>query len=163
MMEADCKSTLAAPRSPTVNFQSTQPTSPTSTLESPTRLKHNNRTTKGQLKYEDFHSRYWCSFPQSLTKGLGGCSYCSSPIRLNSYVDSALVWNEIQGVIRGSELSLQAPGAAVDRSSYESDIVSFRKQAAFARHRPRLYALFELYIKRKTENWDHDAADRFAF
>jgi hypothetical protein len=85
------------------------------------------------------------------------------PITLNSYVDSALVWNEFQGVIRGSELSLQASGGALDRSTYESDMVSFRKQAAFARHRSRLYDLFEIYIKRKAENWDRDAADRFIF
>jgi hypothetical protein len=84
-------------------------------------------------------------------------------IALNCYVDSALVWNEIQGVIRGSELSRQAPSGALDRSTYESDMVSFRKQAAFARHRSRLYDLFEIYIKRKTENWDRDAADRFMF
>lgn len=117
-------------------------------------------TIKTQIRYEDFHSKYWTTFPQPLVKGLGRSVTMTSSPDNNYCLDSALVWSEFQGVIRGSELSLQASGGAVDRQTYESNTISFRKQAAFARHRSRLYDLFEVYAKRKRENRDRDAADR---
>lgn len=75
--------------------------------------------------------------------------------------DPALVWNEFQGVIRGSEISLQGSNGSLDRVTYES--LSFRKQAAFASHRAQLYDLFEAYMRLKRERNEYDAADRFAF
>lgn len=78
------------------------------------------------------------------------------PLCLDS--DPALVWNEFLGVIRGSELSLEKPGGSLDRESYEN--LSSRTQATFARHRSRLYDVFEVYVKLKLQQQQSDSADR---
>jgi hypothetical protein len=72
--------------------------------------------------------------------------------------DPALVWNEIQGVICGSELSLEEAKGFISRECYEQ--LSVRKHAAFANHRARLYDLFESYSRLKRERFEYDAADR---
>ncbi|KAG8821829.1 hypothetical protein FRC18_011189, partial [Serendipita sp. 400] len=100
-------------------------------------------STKSIL-FEDFFSKYWPHFPQPAKKGL----------------DPSLVWNEFQGVVRGSEHSLEFPNGAISRDVYESNVISFRKQSTFSRHRPRLYDLFETYMKHKFERQEYDAADR---
>lgn len=74
-------------------------------------------------------------------------------------LDPALVWSEFQGVIRGSENALQTSNGSLDRDSYET--LSDRKQATFARHRPQLYDIFEVYMKQKRERGGFDAADRY--
>lgn len=95
-----------------------------------------------RILYEDFRAKYWPHFPQSSIKGL----------------DPALVWNEFLGVIRGSELSLESPNGSLDRVTYEG--LSFRTQATFARHRSRLYDVFDIYGKLKRERQEIDSADR---
>ncbi|KAG8794853.1 hypothetical protein FRC16_010327 [Serendipita sp. 398] len=97
-----------------------------------------------RILFEDFFSKYWPHFPQPAKKGL----------------DPSLVWNEFQGVVRGSEHSLEFPNGAISRDVYESNVISFRKQSTFSRHRPRLYDLFEIYMKHKFERQEYDAADR---
>jgi hypothetical protein len=74
------------------------------------------------------------------------------------FADPALVWNEFQGVIRGSELSLKTPSGSLDRETYEN--LSFRTQATFSRHRSQLYDVFEVYAKLKRERREVDSADR---
>jgi hypothetical protein len=68
------------------------------------------------------------------------------------------VWNEFQGVIRGSEQSLTGSKGYIDRETYES--LSFRKQAAFASHRTQIYDIFESYMRQKKMRGQYDASDR---
>ncbi|PVG01897.1 hypothetical protein CPB86DRAFT_698462 [Serendipita vermifera] len=102
----------------------------------------NFQTSISKILYEDFLSKYWPQLPQSATKGF----------------DPALVWNEIQGVICGSEASLEEPRGFLDRDCYER--LSVRKHAAFASHRSRLYDVFEGYNRLKRRKFESDAADR---
>lgn len=114
------------------------------TAETITEGSTRRSTRRKRILYEDFVSKYWPHFPQKARKGL----------------DPSLVWNEIQGVICGSENSIEQPGGALSRGIYDSDAISYRKQATFARHRSRLYDLFEIYCKKKRKLGEHDAADR---
>ncbi|KAG8815978.1 hypothetical protein FRC17_000507, partial [Serendipita sp. 399] len=103
-----------------------------------------SQVSSGKILFEDFSSKYWAHFSQPARKGL----------------DASLVWSEFQGVLRGSEHSLECQNGAISREVYESNLISFRKQATFATHRSRLYDLFESYMKRKAERREYDAADR---
>jgi len=114
-----------------------------------------------RILYEDFRAKYWPHFPQNSTKGLGlSLSACILVVDGSTYTctDPALVWNEFQGVIRGSERSLENPNGSLDRETYEG--LSHRTQATFSRHRPRLYDIFEAYAKLKREKGEVDLADR---
>ncbi|KAG8809366.1 hypothetical protein FRC17_003478, partial [Serendipita sp. 399] len=103
-----------------------------------------SQVSSGKILFEDFSSKYWPHFSQPTRKGL----------------DASLVWSEFQGVLRGSEHSLECQNGAISREVYESNLISFRKQATFATHRSRLYDLFESYMKQKAERREYDAADR---
>ena len=70
------------------------------------------------------------------------------------------MWNEFQGVIRGSEQSLTGSKGYIDRETYES--LSFRKQAAFSNHRTQIYDIFESYMREKRMRGQYDASDRQA-
>ncbi|KAL7285962.1 hypothetical protein ACG7TL_001077 [Trametes sanguinea] len=91
------------------------------------------------VSYETFLEEYWSHFSQ---KGL----------------DPALVFGEFMGVIKGSELALRQPGGYLNREMYCN--LSHRTQATFASQRDNIYRLFEVYLKRKKQRGDYDAADR---
>ncbi|KIY43108.1 hypothetical protein FISHEDRAFT_54171, partial [Fistulina hepatica ATCC 64428] len=97
----------------------------------------------GQLvTYQTFLDNYWPHFSQSLTKRL----------------DPSLVFNEIMGVIKGSEESCNYSERFLDRNSYTS--LSTRKQSTFSEKRSIIYDIFEQYTKRKRLLGDCDAPDR---
>ncbi|PCH33046.1 hypothetical protein WOLCODRAFT_62498 [Wolfiporia cocos MD-104 SS10] len=89
-----------------------------------------------------FLESYWSHFPQPLTKGL----------------DPALVFGEFMGVIKGSELSLNSATGYLDKDAYLG--LSHRTQGTFINQRELIYSLFMVYLKRKRERGDYDAADR---
>ncbi|KAG8790264.1 hypothetical protein FRC16_000978, partial [Serendipita sp. 398] len=103
-----------------------------------------SRESRRRILFEDFLSKYWPRFSQSGAK----------------LFDPSLIWNEFQGVICGSELSLQFPNGVLSRETYESTAVSFRKQSNFADRRSHVYDLFEYYKKLKALRNEYDGADR---
>ena len=64
------------------------------------------------------------------------------------------------GVIKGSETTLNSEKHFLDYDAYS--ILSERTQATFARKRNEIYSLFEIYMKKKRERREYDAADRYA-
>jgi hypothetical protein len=64
------------------------------------------------------------------------------------------------GVIKGSETTLNSENHFLDYDTYSN--LSERTQATFARKRNEIYSLFEIYIKKKRERREYDAADRYA-
>ncbi|CDO74781.1 hypothetical protein BN946_scf185001.g29 [Trametes cinnabarina] len=88
------------------------------------------------VSYNTFLEAYW---PQLAQKGL------------------ALVFGEFM-VIKGSEQALKQPKGYLDKESYCK--LSHRTQSTFASQRDNIYKLFEVYLKRKKERGDYDAADR---
>lgn len=64
------------------------------------------------------------------------------------------------GVIRGCEEALLTPNGYVDRSAYEN--MSVRTQSTFARARPKIYSLFEAYLKQKKVMSCYDTPERYA-
>ena len=74
--------------------------------------------------------------------------------RCRSYVDYSLL-----GVIKGSETTLNSENHFLDYDTYSN--LSARTQATFARKRNEIYSLFEIYMKKKRERREYDAADRY--
>ena len=64
------------------------------------------------------------------------------------------------GVIKGSEATLDSENHFLDYDTYAN--LSERTQATFARKRNEIYSLFEIYMKKKRERREYDAADRYA-
>ncbi|KZT08925.1 uncharacterized protein LAESUDRAFT_566389 [Laetiporus sulphureus 93-53] len=97
----------------------------------------------GTISYKQFLSSYWPHFPQHLTNGL----------------DSALVYNEIIGVIEGSEeTAVSRGGKPLDEKFYLE--MSDRIAGTFFRQRSVIYQLYLAYSKCKRERGEFDAADR---
>ncbi|KAF8641227.1 hypothetical protein AX17_000861 [Amanita inopinata Kibby_2008] len=97
---------------------------------------------KGVVSYNRFLSAYWCHFNQTLVKGL----------------DSYSVFNELLGVIEGSEKAAFSAQKHMDLSAYES--LSGRTNPTFSNNRKVICDIFRDYQKRKMEVGDYDAADR---
>lgn len=66
----------------------------------------------------------------------------------------------LPGVIKGSETTLDSENHFLDYDTYSN--LSERTQATFARKRNEIYSLFEIYVKKKRERREYDAADRYA-
>ncbi|KAH8834741.1 hypothetical protein DL96DRAFT_1592 [Flagelloscypha sp. PMI_526] len=94
------------------------------------------------VSFDVFTRDYWPHFSQHLTKGLS----------------EILVYNEIMGVLKGSEEACRSEGHYLQRSAYEK--ISHRAQWTFSTQRGVVYTLFEQYLKQKNDNGDFDAADR---
>ncbi|KAH8834708.1 hypothetical protein DL96DRAFT_1808678 [Flagelloscypha sp. PMI_526] len=94
------------------------------------------------INFDIFRRDYWPHFSQNLTKGLS----------------EILVYNEIMGVLKGSEDACRAKNRYLERSAYEG--LSQRAQWTFATQRGAVYNLFEQYLKKKRSQGDFDAADR---
>ncbi|KAI0079050.1 hypothetical protein K474DRAFT_1770489 [Panus rudis PR-1116 ss-1] len=92
--------------------------------------------------YKTFLAAYCPHLPQNLTKNL----------------DPALVFAEFMGVIRGSERTLSLGGKDLDRSSYMS--LGERTHSTFSDIRERIYALYQAYMRIKSQRGDLDPADR---
>ncbi|KAG8843814.1 hypothetical protein FRB96_003722 [Tulasnella sp. 330] len=97
---------------------------------------------EGLLTFERFQFTIWPHFDAGLVKGL----------------DPALVFSEFMGVIKGCEESIAIPSGYIPRRAYEN--MSVRTQSTFARFRPRIYTLFEAYLKRKQVLSCYDAPER---
>ncbi|KAG6879012.1 hypothetical protein C0992_005839, partial [Termitomyces sp. T32_za158] len=102
-----------------------------------------NQEPRTFVSYEVFENHYWPHFPQRLTKGL----------------DSALVFSEIMGIIKGSENTIASGHGYLDRKTYEE--LSERTQPTFATRRNTIYSIFEAYQSQKRQQGDYDAADRY--
>ncbi|TFK38653.1 hypothetical protein BDQ12DRAFT_630422 [Crucibulum laeve] len=109
--------------------------------DNPFRKKNLMDNTK-MVTYDVFVQEYWLHFSQTLTKGL----------------QPSLVFNEIMGIICGSEEALLTENGYLDATTYES--LSGRTQSAFAGRRRIIYNIFQLYQKQKRERGHFDAADR---
>ncbi|KAF9818488.1 hypothetical protein IEO21_02726 [Rhodonia placenta] len=110
-----------------------------------TGLRPVNKRPKPQGVFISFHvfrSSYWAHFPQSLIKGL----------------DSAMVFGEFMGVLKGSEEALTTKTGYLDREEYLR--LSPRRQVMFAGQREVIYDLFQVFLKRKKLRGDYDVADR---
>ncbi|RXW12996.1 hypothetical protein EST38_g12858 [Candolleomyces aberdarensis] len=94
------------------------------------------------ITYNIFLEQYWPHFPQDLTRNL----------------DPALVFSELLGVIKGSEQSLSHETRFLDLAAYRK--LSYRAQHLFAKHRDRIYSLFQAYMKHKKRRGEDDTADR---
>ncbi|OCH84449.1 hypothetical protein OBBRIDRAFT_891791 [Obba rivulosa] len=103
------------------------------------RSGHTCSGVAGMIDYDRFVKSYWPHF-------------------VACRLDSASVFGEFIGVIKGSEPTLQLPGNTLSRQSYFE--YSGRSQATFADQRNYIYDLFELYKKLKRDFQDIDAADR---
>ncbi|KAF8460963.1 hypothetical protein DFH94DRAFT_790038 [Russula ochroleuca] len=97
---------------------------------------------KSFISFDVFREEYWAHFPQSLTKAL----------------DASLVFSEFMGVIKGSEITLNSENHFLDYDTYSN--LSSRTQATFASKRHEIYSLFEIYMKKKRDRREYDAADR---
>ena len=64
------------------------------------------------------------------------------------------------GVIKGSETTLDSESHFLDHDTYSN--LSARTQATFASKRNEVYSLFKIYVKKKRERREYDAADRYA-
>ena len=80
---------------------------------------------------------------------------CSTHYRCCSSVNYSLL-----GVIKGSETTLDSENHFLDYDTYSN--LSARTQATFASKRNEIYSLFEIYMKKKRERREYDAADRYA-
>jgi hypothetical protein len=65
----------------------------------------------------------------------------------------------VSGVIKGSEECMRSESGYLTREQYLQ--VGHRQQSTFSGRRDTIYSLFEVYLKRKKERQDWDAADRF--
>jgi hypothetical protein len=70
------------------------------------------------------------------------------------------VTHSFLGVIKGSETTLNSENRFLDYDTYSK--LSARTQATFASKRNEIYSLFEIYMKKKRERREYDAADRYA-
>ncbi|EIN13313.1 P-loop containing nucleoside triphosphate hydrolase protein [Punctularia strigosozonata HHB-11173 SS5] len=104
--------------------------------------KHMLSKRNSLVSYHVFLGSYWSHFPQSLTKGL----------------DPALVFSEFLGIIKGSEQTVLNERSSLDLTTYEN--LTGWSQSTFARHRRRIYSLFEAYTKRRVQLGQYDATDR---
>ncbi|KZP05200.1 hypothetical protein FIBSPDRAFT_1054221 [Athelia psychrophila] len=100
------------------------------------------RRTGSFVSYEVFLQAYWDHFPESLTKNL----------------DSALVFSDIIGVIKGSEATMDTTPHFLDRATYEN--LSYRTNSSMVPHRHSIYTAFEYYARLKHNRGDYDSADR---
>ena len=121
--------------------------------------------------FDVFKRLYWRHLPQYLTKGIGVSLQSPQPLCFHAHnariqlhllysVTSSVRFCVIvgvyslnfgrQGIIKGSEKSLEFPNHALDRVTYES-LTNGN------------YSLFEAYQKLKRERRERDLADRCAF
>ncbi|KZP30395.1 P-loop containing nucleoside triphosphate hydrolase protein [Athelia psychrophila] len=107
-----------------------------------TKIGPSRRRTGSFVSYEVFLQVYWEHFPESLTKNL----------------DSALVFSDIIGVIKGSESTMDTTPHFLDRATYES--LSHRTNSSMVPHRHNIYTAFEYYARLKHNRGDYDSADR---
>lgn len=77
---------------------------------------------------------------------------------VTNFTDPLLLFNEIIGVIKGSETALATDSGYLDRSTYEQ--LSSRVYPMFADRRGLVYDLFLRYLRYRPKGaWD--VADRF--
>ncbi|KAF8588487.1 hypothetical protein K439DRAFT_1335105 [Ramaria rubella] len=134
LLEADCGLSFKRPDEDNVT---------TDAVTSPTTFG-GSAPKASAVTFDVFKYAYWPRFPEPLTRG----------------IDPGLVYNEFLGVIKGSEETLDTgnDNNFLDRLAYLNH--SVRRQSTFAKHRGRIYDLFERYTKLKGERGDYDAADR---
>ncbi|KAI6153131.1 hypothetical protein BKA82DRAFT_4349614 [Pisolithus tinctorius] len=77
---------------------------------------------------------------------------------LTKGLDPWLVFGEIMGIIKGSEMSLQFDDGTLDKNTYCG--LPSRSNPTFSGQRELVYALFEAYSKLKRQRQHHDVADR---
>ncbi|KAF8222237.1 hypothetical protein L208DRAFT_1381918 [Tricholoma matsutake] len=111
-------------------------------VEPVTPVRSSSRSAGKFVTYDVFLESYWPHFSQTFRKGL----------------DPSLVFNELIGVIQGSEESLSYESRFLDQHGYEN--LSHRAQYTFANHRDIVYSIFQAYTKQKRLLGDFDAADR---
>ncbi|KAJ3758111.1 hypothetical protein EV360DRAFT_83381 [Lentinula raphanica] len=100
------------------------------------------------VTYEVFLRDYWPHFSQSLSGKL-------DPSLV--YISGALKAT-IEGVIKGSEETLESVKHFLDRTTYLN--LSMRNQSTFAENREDLYELFTAYLSKKKKLGHVDGADR---
>jgi hypothetical protein len=94
-------------------------------------------------------------FPQMPHLFLASSWVTTTPLyRSHFFVDHSL------GVIKGSEITLNSENHFLDYDTYSN--LSSRTQATFASKRHEIYSLFEIYMKKKRDRREYDAADRYA-
>lgn len=79
--------------------------------------------------------------------------------KLDSYNVIHKIWHTFVGVIKGSEQALDHAGGFLDQKTYCN--LSHRSQSTFAHQRNTIYAVFQLYLKRKRDRGECDPADRW--
>ena len=147
--------TPAADSSPISPLSSQRPQPRRTPANIPT-SDYTERGGEGFISYRHFLSQYWKHLPQSLTCGLGVCIiYLVFPIS-NFGPDSALVFGQILGVIKGSEGAISTQQRCLDRDTY----LSTGGQGLFSHTKEAIYDLFTAYTKIKRQYQEYDAADR---
>ncbi|KAL5633836.1 hypothetical protein ACGC1H_005876 [Rhizoctonia solani] len=100
------------------------------------RVKNNKHAS---VTFDVFAFAYWPHFNQSLTSGL----------------DPALVYNEIIGIIEGSENTLNSESGVLSRDEY---LALGRGNSLLSSRRDEIYTLYESYDKARGQRYD--AAER---
>ncbi|KAK2462120.1 hypothetical protein APHAL10511_006583 [Amanita phalloides] len=100
------------------------------------------RRKENLISYNNFLGSYWHHFNQAFTKGL----------------DSYSVFNELLGVIQGSEIAALSTQRCIDADTYET--LSERSNPTFPTKRSAIYEIFQCYRKMKRQTSSYDAADR---
>ena len=78
---------------------------------------------------------------------------------LTHTLEPNLVFSEIIGVTKGSQVALESAEGYLTRDAYLE--LSRRQFPLLAQVRTRIYSIFEVYTKHKTSRFDTDAADRY--
>ncbi|KAF7795236.1 hypothetical protein EIP86_006386 [Pleurotus ostreatoroseus] len=99
------------------------------------------KRNESPLSYETFLSQYWYTFPKVLTGRL----------------DPSLVFAEFVGTIEGSEKTHDSPLGYLSKDEYLSSASNY---ADSPRLQEKVYELFQLYLKRKSNLGHHDRAER---
>ncbi|KAL7417496.1 hypothetical protein BDY24DRAFT_411475 [Mrakia frigida] len=100
------------------------------------------RTRQTLIDFRVFELAYFPRFDEKLVEG----------------IEPTMLWNELLGVIKGSEETLKEETGFLTQDSYEA--LSPRSQPTFASKRGIIYDLFLRYEKLKAERFERDAADR---
>ncbi|KIY72669.1 hypothetical protein CYLTODRAFT_388217 [Cylindrobasidium torrendii FP15055 ss-10] len=100
------------------------------------------RNTRNLIDIDTFFAQYWSHFPEPLCNKL----------------DPILVFNEIVGVIGGSEESLHQTSRHLSEDGYRR--LAKKQSSAIADRTEDVYKLFEKYKRMKGHNNAHDFADR---
>jgi hypothetical protein len=74
------------------------------------------------------------------------------------FKDPILVYNEIMGVIKGHEMSINTPSGYLGREDYSR--LSLWSQSTFSASRDVLYDAFETYMAQKSKYYLDDAPER---